>query len=146
MTCLIHPWYKYIHIDQHFLSILKQNQCYKVYETVLIEYNCLTNSSAYELAIIECPCLEKTKTYCTYCRLILTTTTELSFSRSLKNISQQTFPVDSFDDKMNIDHLATDEYAMNLLTTKESTHAIQLPSTLPIFNEDTDDFSSGSKV
>jgi hypothetical protein len=108
-SCLIHPWYKYIDVQQHSLAILNQNQCYKVFETVLLECNCLTNSHEYELAIIECPCLEQTRTYCAYCRLTLTATEQGNISLPtgmLKNVSQQTnisFPIEIFNNSMNID-------------------------------------------
>ncbi len=69
--CLINPWYKYINVNKHLVSIVKDNHCSKVFEIILLECSCLNE---YELAIIECPCLEKMKTYCSYCRLTLTAT------------------------------------------------------------------------
>ncbi|CAF2881539.1 unnamed protein product [Rotaria sp. Silwood2] len=112
--CLINPWYKYIDIKKNFLSILKQNQHYKIFEIILLECNCSTSLHKYELAIIQCPCLEQLKTYCTYCQLILIMTEHsniLSSNRLIKNVSQQTnisFSLDFFHDKINIrDHFCS---------------------------------------
>ena len=99
--CLINPWYKYIDVNKHLLSIVKNNPCYTVFEIVLLECNCLTNLNECELAIIECPCLEQTRTYCSYCRVMLEAT-----SRLFKNARQQTSTSSSsmnyFDHKMRI--------------------------------------------
>ncbi|CAF3352403.1 unnamed protein product [Rotaria sp. Silwood1] len=112
--CLINPWYKYIDIKKQFLSILKQNQYYKIFEIVLLECNCLTNLHKYEIAIMQCPCLEQLKTYCTYCRLILIMTVHsniLLSNQFLKNVSQQTkisFSLDFLHDEINIhDHFCS---------------------------------------
>ncbi|CAF0992937.1 unnamed protein product [Rotaria sordida] len=107
---LINPWYKYIDIKKNFLSILKQNQYYQIFEIILLECNCLINLNKYELAIIQCPCFEQLKTYCKYCRLILIMTKEehsnILLSNCLfKNVSQQTnisFSLDFFHNDINI--------------------------------------------
>jgi hypothetical protein len=98
--CLINPWYKYINVNKHLLSIVKNNHCSKVFEIILLECSCLNE---YELAIIECPCLEQMKTYCSYCQLTLTATEQSK--RLLKNAKQQanTFSsLDFSDDKIKI--------------------------------------------
>lgn len=92
--CLINPWYKYIDIHEYFRSIIKHKSKYNlVFEIILLECSCSTHSYEYELAIIQCPCLEQLKTYCTYCHFILRETENLKlicFRDSLNNISQQT--------------------------------------------------------
>jgi hypothetical protein len=106
--CLINPWYKYIDVNKHFQSIIKQNQYDKVFEIVLLDYQDPMTSQEYEFAIIECPCLEQLKTYCTYCRLTLAAMEQSDIllpMRKMKNVAQQTnisFPLDFFNGEMNI--------------------------------------------
>jgi len=84
--CLINPWYHYINVDKHLRTIVKQNQSIQVvFEIVLLESDCLANIQQYQLAIIECPCLDKLKDYCTYCRLILTETESSSHQQVIEN-------------------------------------------------------------
>ena len=160
-TCLIHPWYKYINVNKHLITILKQNQCYKVYEIILLECNCLTNSHQYELAIIECPCLEQRRTYCIYCRLTFAAT---DLTQGWKNISQQTeisLPVNFFNGEVNFDDSfysqsgpyqcqrtvqiqvlhSMKEYEGNLLTNSP-----QLSLVSHEFDEDTDNSLSENQV
>ena len=93
--CLINPWYKYINVNKHLLEIAKQNLCYKVFEIVLLECNNSSNSHQYELAIIECPCLEKLDVYCAYCRSILTATEQSN--QRLSGVEQKVESSFSFD-------------------------------------------------
>lgn len=142
--CLVNPWYKYININKYLPSILKQNQCFKVFEIVLLECNCLTNSHEYELAIIECPCIEQLKTYCTYCRLILAVTEQSN--RLLKNSNQQTnisFSLDCFNNEIDITEVgskqvlhAINEYETNLLTTRKLTDILQPSLLSQLFHEE----------
>ncbi len=132
----------------------------------------MTNSYGYELAIIECPCVEQLKTYCTYCRLTLAATEQSK--QLLKNVNQQTnisFPLDFFNDGININdslhsqsgpwqHQRTVqiqvgseqvlrtiiEYETNLLITKKLTNAVQSSLVSQEFSEDADDSSSETKV
>jgi len=170
--CLINPWYKYINVNKYLSSILKQNQCYKVFEIVLLECTCLINSHEYELAIIECPCLEQLKTYCTYCRLTLTATGQSN--RLLKNVNQQTntsFSLDFLNSEININdsfhsqsgscqHQRTvqiqvqseqvlhtfNEYEINLLTTENLANVSQTSLMSTTFDEYAVDSSSETKV
>jgi hypothetical protein len=128
----------------------------------------LKNSHEYELAIIECPCLEQLSTYCTYCRLTLSATEQSN--RLLKDANQQTnisFSLDFFNDEININDSflsqsgpcqhqhtvqiqveseevlhAINEYETNLLTTTKLTNATQSSS----FSQAFDELSSETKV
>ncbi len=170
--CLINPWYKYINVDKYLPSILKQNQYYKVFEIVLLECNCWTNSHEYELAIIECPCLEQLRTYCTYCRVILAATNQSSLL--FKNVKQQTdisFSLEFFNNEINIndsfysqsgpyEHQCTvqiqveleqvlhtiNEYEINSITTKKLTDLSQPSLMLETGDEDVDNSLLESKV
>ncbi|CAF1495393.1 unnamed protein product [Adineta steineri] len=107
-TCVINPWYKYIDINRSLLSFLQQNQCYKIFEMILLECNCSINSHEYELAIIECSCFEQLKTYCTYCRVTLEATQQENISAPTQlspDVDQQkniSFSLDIFSNKTNM--------------------------------------------
>ena len=144
--CLINPWYKYININKNLPVILKQNQCNKIYEIVLLECNCLKNVNEYELAIIECPCLIQLRNYCNYCRIILSETEE--FHRLLKDVEQQTdisFSLEFFNENFNIHESF---YSQSGPCQYQRTVQIQLKSekVLQAINEYEANFSSETKV
>ena len=70
--CLIHPWYKSIDLNDRILSSLSSKQLSAVFEVVLLEEN--FSSSKYQIAIIECPCIEQQGTFCTFCQCTLKAT------------------------------------------------------------------------
>lgn len=162
--CLINPWYKYINVNKHLLSIVKTNHCSKVFEIILIECSCLKNLNEYELAIIECSCLEQMKSYCSYCRFILTATEQSN--RLMKNAKQQTnssCSLDFFNDNIEIhdtfysqsgpyQHQRTVQIQVEsepvLRTITESTKELANLSSLAsqTFNDDFDNSLSESKV
>lgn len=75
-------------MNQHLLTIVKHSQGHQVFEIVLLECSCLKSLNEYELAIVQCPCLEQRKTHCSYCRFLLIATEPSQ--QVLKNVKQQT--------------------------------------------------------
>ncbi|CAF3823537.1 unnamed protein product, partial [Adineta steineri] len=126
-TCVINPWYKYIDINKNLLSFLQQNQCYKIFEIILLECNCSINSHEYELAIIECSCFEQLKTYCTYCRVTLEATQEENISAPtqlspyLITFSQNNYNKQSSLKFNTVDQLINSSTSLHLFLQKFST-------------------------
>ena len=106
---LIHPWYEYVNLDQHFLARLQPNQATQILEVVLLERRHPTSEQEFDLAIVECPCLEQRGTLCSYCQCTLTAMEEahLCTSRSvMRSVGQQTlvsFSLDFFHDQTDTD-------------------------------------------
>lgn len=152
--CLINPWYKYINVNKHLHAIVQHSQAYQVFEIVLLECNCLTNFNEYELAIVQCPCLEQRKSHCTYCRFMLTATEQSK--QILKNIKQQTnnsFTSDFSDEEITISdnfrhQSPSDRYQRTVkirrksISTSTTIHSSHRSSISQTFHDDIDDSSS----
>lgn len=130
--CLINPWYKYIDIKNYFSSIIKKTDVCRVFEIILIECNCLNSAHQYELGIIQCPCLEKLKTYCEYCQLTLTVTGYSSACTSNELLENKnphiniSFSLNCSNEKKDIIVLQSiNEYDIDVTTSNKSINVDQ---------------------
>ena len=90
---LIHPWYEYVDIDQQLFAGVQPKRSSQILEVVLLERVDPTGEQGFELAIVECPCLEKQGVFCTHCQCTLTAMKEvhLCASRNIaRSLDQQT--------------------------------------------------------
>lgn len=91
---LIHPWYEYVDIDQQLFAGLQSKRSSQILEVVLLERVNPTGEQGFELAIVECPCLEQQGLFCTYCQCTLTAMKEVQLcaTRNIaRSVDQQTF-------------------------------------------------------
>jgi len=116
--CLIHPWYKDINLNDEILTSFPRKQISSVLEVVLLEDN--HSSSKYQLAIIECPCVERYGTFCTFCRCTLSATEPTKLNDQEEKLESSIVPILSNDKNDNALQLISRE-------TQTKLYAILLP-------------------